>query len=262
MIIINYSCLLISLVFVVILTRTLEYSRNQKILTIGLAAVLPVHWTMISEPMNFSISSLCFLVGMTTIIISIRSGHSSTIIGGSLFIVACIFLIDPETVSYLRAQPEVSPLVVLLGKGFPQLLEIPGIILTLTYLLMGAVITLSVSFPGLYRVAAENTHQGKAAVHMIGGQKLAAALPAPKEPERYKEDKPVPIVGAFFLIPFTIYLLVSVFVEGIVFYQVLYMLAFPFCLWIGAATAPIKRHWTKWIMPSTWVILAGLSYIL
>ena len=263
MIIINISCLILSLWMIFALTRVLEYSRNQTILTLGLAAVLPVHWTMVGEPINFSIASLSYLVGITIIVVSIKAGVSSTIFSGSsLFFVACIFLLDPETISYLGAQSKVSPLVVLLGKGFPQQLEIPGIILVLTYLLMGAVITLSVSFPGLYRVAAENAHQGKAAVHLIGGEKMAAALPTPKEPERYKEDEPIPTVGAFFLVPLIIYLLVSLFIEGIIFYQVLYVLVFPFCLWIGAATAPIKNHWSKWILPSAWIILAGLGYVL
>jgi hypothetical protein len=273
MIIVNFSCLLISLVLVGVLTRILDYSRNQTILSLGLAAVLPIHWTMLSEPINYSVAALSYLAGMVFVIVSVfkkyvlSKGVTELLLQGMTGLALIVgtwslLLIDPESISYLGSQSKVSPLVVLLGKGFPQLLEIPGIILVLTYLLMGAVITLSVSFPGLYRVAAENAHQGKAAVHLIGGEKMAAALPTPKEPERYKEDEPIPTVGAFFLVPLITYLLVSLFIEGVIFYQVLYVLVFPFCLWIGAATAPIKKHWSKWILPSAWFVLVGLGYIL
>lgn len=265
MIIINISCLIFSFWIIFALTRVLEYSRNQTILTLGLAAALPVHWTMLGEPINFSVATSCYLAGIFFFILS-RSRTGTTLhslIGINLFMsIVFMLFVDPESIIYLGTQSKVSPLVVLFGKGFPQLLEIPGIILVLTYLLMGAVITLSVSFPGLYRVAAENAHQGKAAVHLIGGEKMAAALPTPKEPERYKEDEPIPTVGAFFLVPLIVYLLVSLFIEGIICYQVLYVLVFPFCLWIGAATAPIKNHWSKWILPSAWIILAGLGYVL
>ena len=154
-----------------------------------------------------------------------------------------------------------STLQAVWAESLPIFLKGPAFFLMLFYGLVGVVITLSVSLPVLYRVAAENIHQGRAATSLLGLEKVAARLSPPERPEPLPEDQPIPPLGIVTVIPLALMVLVSLVYANVVFYRPLTVFLLPFSLWLGASTAPVDVTWYKLILPAAVTLLIAVGVI-
>lgn len=146
------------------------------------------------------------------------------------------------------------------AQSLPDSLLLVSFFILLFYSLVGAVITLSVSIPELYRVGAENFHQGRAAVKLLGAEKVAAFLSPPELPAARPEDKPITPLGIVTIVPLGLMILESLLWQNIIFYRPLTIFLLPFSLWLAAAAAPLEPKWYKLILPGSLclLVLAGL----
>jgi len=146
------------------------------------------------------------------------------------------------------------------AQSLPDNLLLLSFFILLFYSLVGAVITLSVLLPELFRVGAENFHQGRAAVKLFGAEKIAALLSPPDPPALRPEDKPIVPLGIVTIVPLGLMILESLVWHNIIFYRPLSIFLLPFTLWLGAAAAPLEIKWYKLVLPAclSLLVLAGL----
>lgn len=134
-------------------------------------------------------------------------------------------------------------------------------ILMMFYSSVGVMITISISFPALYRLAAERVHRARAAMQFLGLGKLAARL-NPARPQTLDDaDVQVTPTALVALIPLIIMILVSLVYANVVFYRPLTVFLLPFALWLGASTAPKNVTRIKMIWPVCWVVLLAAGLI-